>query len=550
MRQALLSAGAGLVALTLLAPSSAALELGEADGRPIRLDITESLLTNWHATLDDQVAGEHDNVFNLINRLNLRLSWDKLAVGLRIDAAWFPNPPTDEYQDDIRPEELYIKYRLGKLQLTLGDDYVSFGRGLALTLRKFDELGYDLNLRGVHALYKHKVFKAQLTAGITNVVNVDAVESKLIDDPNDVVFGLRLEGRPLKWLRVGAHVVDVERRNSGVYQDLSVIIPGDNTEDVPVNNQYAIRSLVYGGNLELTNVGKLFDLYLEVDGVRTESERNTARGREVNDPEHGLAFYGAWTGYLGDLNLLLEGKHYEEYRLGPTAPVEAGQALTYEGLTYIAPPTLERIDQRVVDNQNVNGVHLRADYALPDTGERFFLSGAYFWDIGLANDGTTLHTYAGWEHRADNATDRLQLQAGYRQEDDGIADQTILQMVHIDFDLFWVITGPHDIQFHWSHEFRTKKPLTGEDDSYLEGTSYVSWNFAPHWSFSLQFEYLTDKQTEDPIFPGGSVVYRIDDSSHIRLFGGRQKGGLKCSGGVCRIFPEFEGVQLETTLRF
>jgi hypothetical protein len=46
------------------------------------------------------------------------------------------------------------------------------------------------------------------------------------------------------------------------------------------------------------------------------------------------------------------------------------------------------------------------------------------------------------------------------------------------------------------------------------------------------------------------VQYRFTPSSYVRVFAGRSKGGLKCSGGICRIFPEFEGVKLEATVRF
>jgi hypothetical protein len=36
----------------------------------------------------------------------------------------------------------------------------------------------------------------------------------------------------------------------------------------------------------------------------------------------------------------------------------------------------------------------------------------------------------------------------------------------------------------------------------------------------------------------------------VRLFVGSTKGSMKCAGGVCRLFPPFEGVRLEAFLRF
>ena len=61
---------------------------------------------------------------------------------------------------------------------------------------------------------------------------------------------------------------------------------------------------------------------------------------------------------------------------------------------------------------------------------------------------------------------------------------------------------------------------------------------------------VTDEATVEATFPGVFLQWKPDSASFVRLFVGRSKGGLKCSGGVCRIFPDFEGVKLETTLRF
>jgi hypothetical protein len=83
---------------------------------------------------------------------------------------------------------------------------------------------------------------------------------------------------------------------------------------------------------------------------------------------------------------------------------------------------------------------------------------------------------------------------------------------------------------------------------------------APHWSLTAQAEYISDAATkakEDAFlgvpatfYPGAHVQYRFTPSTYVRIFAGRSKGGLKCSGGICRIFPEFEGAKLEATVRF
>ena len=135
-----------LLVLAVMPLNASAMDFGSGKNR-VSLEINETLLADWNATLDDSLLNPNpENIFDLRNRLEFRLRWAKLAAGLRIDAALFPNPPLKDdgstlYENDLRVEELYVKYRWGKLQLTVGDDYVAIGRGMALSLRKVDDLG-------------------------------------------------------------------------------------------------------------------------------------------------------------------------------------------------------------------------------------------------------------------------------------------------------------------------------------------------------------------------------------------------------------------------
>lgn len=554
------------LALTLTLFSGDARAIRLTDGpKPVRLEITETLGWSLHTVLDDAAfpaGAKPEDVFILRNRLNLKVAWDQLTVGVRLDSAWFSWKPAvgtqaSQYQDDpLRLEEMFLSYRfklgdLGSLKLTVLDDYVSIGRGMALSLRKVDELGYDLNLRGLHLRWRHKLFQAAAHAGITNVVNVDSVEQKLVPDPNDVVFAGRVEARPLRWLRLGAHAVDIERRNSSLYQTLSPAIPG-NTDDVePDGNDFYLRSLVFGGTLELLNLARALDFYAEVNALTSTTERQIASGRRETTTD-GLAVYGSTTLYLDPVTILLEGKHYDTFELESTPhPDSANQPAITTSFPYIKPPTLERFDQRIQNNTDVTGAHLKVDLAIPNTSSTAFLSGAYFADAPQ-KDEFTIHAYGGYEHTEKDGSVRALAQAGYRLEEAPDSNITRLRMIHFDLDLYILLGGSHDLQFHWAHEFRSKNPgQAGIEDEYIEGTTYVTWNFSPKLSLTAQFEYLNDTDHEsEPFFPGAWIQLKFTGSSFMKLFIGRMKGGLKCAGGICRVFPDFEGARLETTFRF
>jgi hypothetical protein len=563
-----------ILLLAALPLNASAMDFGSGKDR-VTLDINETLLFDWNSQLDDALLDPNPrDVLDLRNRLEFRLRWAKLAAGIRLDAALFPNPPllgdgSTLYKNDLRVEELFVNYKWGKLKLTLGDDYVALGRGMALSLRKVDDLGFAMSLRGLHLQWRNKRLKLRVTSGYTNVVNVDGVEEKLIPDPHDFIVGTRLEVKAAKWLRIAGHFVDIERRFSPFSletNDALGSLMSASDQDISFLNPKPVRSMVAGASLEVPDVAGKLSAYLEGNYLTNTKWVNATNADNANivrqDNDSGYAIYGSMSGYFGPVTMLAEAKHYRDYKINasPHPSTYGVPGLTQVSeLQYIAAPTLERIDQRWQENANVTAGHLKVDYRLPEGKNRLFLSGAFFQDAPTT-DEYTIHTYGGWEHKTDDGS-RYILQAGFRTEEAPLQPlATRLRMLHADFDCYVSLGGNHDLQFHLNHEFRTVNPGSGVEleDDYLEGTTYLSWNMAPHWSFTMQFEYLTNKMncgndgcSGDPWwYPGAFVVYKINQSSFVRIFGGKGKGGLKCSGGVCRVFPDFEGVKLDTTLRF
>ena len=549
-----LTSGQSAVALTL-----------QKGPPPVTMDVTETFLADWHAKLDDANLKEKaPDVIDLRNRLTVRLRRKNLTFGTRLDAALFTNPPSSQYQNDLRIEELYLKARLGSWRLTAGDDYASFGRGMALSLRKVDDLGFDVSLRGAHAVWKSKMFSARIHAGLTNVVNVDGVDEKLVPDPLDLVLATRLEARPSPKVIIGAQFVDVERRHSELLGSIGSLVP-DGIDQDPIGGERFLRTMIMGGSVELKRLWNSLSLYGEANTLINDSERNTKDGYEAVESD-GLAVYGSATMFFDRTSVLLEAKHYDNFAVNSSLhPDTSSEEAITQIFPYIAPPTLERIDQRVVNNSNVTGGHVKIDHRLAERRGRVFASAAIFENAPIEHEWT-VHSYAGWEGRTKSGN-RYLVQSGFRREWAPDEELTRLEMFHIDLDAYVLIKPGQDLQFHLNHEFRSKNPdagsnATGSDlaDDYMEGTAYVTWTLAPHWSLTAQGEYITDEATRAKeeaflgvpatFYPGAHVQYRFTPSTYVRVFAGRSKGGLKCSGGICRIFPEFEGAKLEATVRF
>ena len=71
----------------------------------------------------------------------------------------------------------------------------------------------------------------------------------------------------------------------------------------------------------------------------------------------------------------------------------------------------------------------------------------------------------------------------------------------------------------------------------LAKASVVSVNFLYQWTT----EDLTD---EDEFWPGGEIAFTLNSSNRLTMFFGRERGGLKCTSGVCRPVQPFEGLRI------
>ncbi len=105
------------------------------------------------------------------------------------------------------------------------------------------------------------------------------------------------------------------------------------------------------------------------------------------------------------------------------------------------------------------------------------------------------------------------------------------------------------LEADWKH-----KVFDGEGYDYSEIRAGLSLHRSPRWVLSALYERTTDPavvfSTGRTDFWAGQLEVRFAGGHSLRLFAGSTKGSMKCAGGVCRLFPPFEGVRLEAFLRF
>ena len=106
----------------------------------------------------------------------------------------------------------------------------------------------------------------------------------------------------------------------------------------------------------------------------------------------------------------------------------------------------------------------------------------------------------------------------------------------------------------WSMELqgwhrRRHQAVGGPGAPWSEGDELIGFDYAPRWSAALGFSYDTNPAVP-PTYVNGQLGYRLSSDSSVSLFVGQRRGALRCVGGVCRVFPPFEGAALDLTLRF
>ena len=348
---------------------AAAFEVTRLDGRMLRFDITATTVAAYH--LDNRNTTYYDdNYFDLFNRINLQVSYWRFTAAARLDTATFAGAPeahdlalkhardpndADEvnalqntywralrsrHRDAYWLGKAFVTYSSPALEVTAGDAYVSFGRGLVLSLRKQDELAVDNTLLGGKVVGRLGWFTGTVVGGVANPVRVDEATGQglfpvtpsaaeaargLTEVPNfenDRLAGARLEGT---WSGVTVAL-----------QGAFMSRPSTLGETTGIRGADTIWN--GGASLNAPFPKGVGGLYLEGAYQRYSGLDVHKAGFE----EDGFALYGSLNGGSGPVTAVLDVQHYRNFNpLYATA--HATDANTFRYLAYSTLPTTEPV---------------------------------------------------------------------------------------------------------------------------------------------------------------------------------------------------------------
>lgn len=497
---------------------------------PARFDVTSTTNAGWHT----EVVGSRNarqGYGELFERLNAGLSSGPWLLSVRLDTSTFYAPPSRDVQDRYTVEKVWGNWTGRSWELGVGDAYVSFGRGLALSLRKIDELGVDTTLRGTKLLVHQGDFEGTLVAGTTNIQNVDEASGLSADDPDDLIAGIqtRFTAGPLT---TGGHAVAV------AFKDALGPLETHSFRD---------RYLQVGSTLDAPRLSEHLGFYLE----SIAQFRDTGVGNAENA---GVGLYGSVVGYAGAFTLLFEGKAYGD--LDPVKPSLVRPE--FASVTYNNPPTVERVLQ-VLENpqRNIHGGRARLDWTWSDWLVLYGNYGLFRDDLGYTNPaaiaerrpGTIHDPYAGAEVRWDSGRSHAFLSGGSRLVALSGTNELVRSDVHAELDATQVVAENTSVELHGLHIARRKYLSQILDEKFHEGSLLLALRFRTLW-LAGGYDYTTEPVQPKRDYFNATVQWDFTTSSNLRLFAGAARGGLKCMSGVCRTVPPFEGVKLSATLRY
>ncbi len=528
--------------------------------------------------------GDDDQFWIFRNLLYLQAGNRDFDSGLRLDATLFHSPParidpgsfvpggtgytTLDYDNDFRLERIFGTVHLGNLHLTAGDFYVNFGRGIALSMIKLDDIGVDNALRGARIEYHvPRSIKAILVGGVVNASNVDPLTRAIQrEDPLDRIAGARVQWELLDALSLGVHGVLMAprfERESAVADDRRYV---DRSTSVSLMTAGATFEAHLGG----------WHLYLEGNAQSHDDYRPV--GEEDIDDETGVAAFGEVSYDLPPWNLKAEGIFYRKWLMeGPYRGSAPGRADLATPLTYHHMVTLEPMWMIIKSFGNVYGGKLTGDLYLDESDTHIKLSSSLLRYLGglLPTGQWDDHPPTNVVHPAVEVRQTLgtrkilvSAQGGFRYEwtkEPDFQGEDTGSLWHVQGDVTVPLGGPHSLEV--KGELRRHELVVTEGPSEQYWVTSTGLGYDRSGLFGLSAVHEFSDQTGGSRAQIGSLELPLPrrhyvwflasvhpprplDGLTFRLLGGSQRGGIKCAGGICRTYPDAVGVKAEAVYRF
>ncbi|MBT4332083.1 MAG: hypothetical protein HOD64_02300 [Candidatus Cloacimonetes bacterium] len=396
----------------------------------------------------------------------------------------------DEYYFD----EYYLQYESDYWFTQVGTYEAVIGSGIVLHNFYDDDFELDSRLIGGYINPVYDRWQLQLFGGFMESVDPN------LEDEYDQLGAIDADVNITDEITVGASYV--------LHKELLT------------NDEFSNRT-IYAGKLNYAS--SLFDLHTEYANSNNDDDIN------------GTAIYSNITSYLGKFTLMGAYKYYENFnvRISDLPMVNhAGQILEHGW-------------DPGKDEEGLMG-EIRF---LPNHENEFVVNYAEGWNsnfnVRLSNLYTEFkHDFDEWSFKAEFET--------LEQLNEKIARRWYKEITPIlTFD-FLVKNNP--ILIKAEYQYKEEDKVTGSQ-SHFEPRFQTDVSIG-NYSLSVAVEnQIGESEAEEDgddgeFWIGGELATTIFNNTDLRLFYGKEKGGVVCRNGVCKNQAEFEGIRLTLITTF
>jgi hypothetical protein len=464
------------------------------------------------------------------------------TAGLRFEAA--DSSSHNEAISEIT--KLYFNYSADKINITAGDFYGSFGRGVVFGLKESRADFFDSKVTGGKFEYCGDYFSFKALGGKSyfKYINDYFPEAQTVEQMNNALLGSELILPISSYLNSENIIFNL----GGSY----LYIKGDEVPDslFLYDEMFIEKSEFAGLSIEAAAFDiEFYNEYAIKKTVRTPSQTGWANYTSLNYAVKGFS--------LG-----LEFKDYYKYGANPNEPSS--------GFTpYQSAPELIIVHSSHLLNNHPHEVN-------PNDEIGYKLTSMYQMNDNLSFNGT----YAFSSKHNEDALmpefsedylpyNDLWVGADYTQEMYGFSggfgyfvdypalknDETTLysdQRNTFMAEYYLKVNNDSKISLCGEYQIITDEDNFGTTD-YNDIYGSVEYALSPYGYINLSM-ITTSQEFESSDTPdswlGIEAGINIRENHKLELFYGRERAGIKCSGGTCRQVPEFDGFRITLTSDF
>jgi hypothetical protein len=466
----------------------------------------------------------------------------------------------------------FASYKLDKIEVTAGNFYEQFGSGMVLRAYEERGLGYDNALDGFRIKYnpyrgvylkgiygKQRLF-FEKGPGIVRGIDGEVVINELSDSLDKMKTRIILGGSFVSKYQEDDNQALELPQNVGSYAGRINIYRGpiafngeyvEKINDPSADNNFIYKkgqALLLNAAYSVKGFGASFSAK-SIDNMSYRSDRNqgqtnvfinylptTSKQHTYNLPATLYPYAVQPNGevaYQGDVSYKVKKKK----KRNPDGSLDKKSFNWKKYNTYISVnySTAHALDSSRVENDSLTRQGYTTNFFAP--GKR-----VYFSDFNieikrkLSPKARFIYTYYNMRYDKDVIEGKT-------------GTGVVNAQIHV-LDFTYKLNSKNTVRMEAQHLGVNKKDGFYKDQGNW-ATGLIEYTISPGWFFALldQYNYGNDEEVKKIHYLYGSVGY-IHKTNRFTLSYGRQRAGIFCVGGVCRVVPASNGISFSLTSTF